>query len=246
MRYPFVLLDAGETLFGPRESFGAVYARVLAPLGLVRPAEVFEGAIRESWREMDRVVPRGADRYAFFDGGEDGYWLRFARGAIERAAGAPLPRGFVESALAPLRDEFREPSVWRVFPDVRPALSKIRLAGARLAVVSNWDSRLPYLLDVLDLDDLFDAVASSHMLGVEKPDPGIFRSALAALGADPGLTLHVGDLPDLDLDGARSAGIDGLLVDRRGRLDPALGALSDLTPLPRVVRDGLTPAALRT
>ncbi|MBZ5638390.1 MAG: HAD-IA family hydrolase [Acidobacteriia bacterium] len=246
MRYPFVLLDAGETLFGPRESFGAVYSRVLAPMGLVRSAEVFESAIRESWREMDREVPPGTDRYAFFDGGEDGYWLRFARGAIDRAAGAPMPCGFAESALAPLREAFRDPAAWHVFPDVRPALSEIRHAGGRLAVVSNWDSRLPYLLEVLDLDDLFDAVAGSHMLGVEKPNPRIFRSAIEALGADPRLTLHVGDLPETDLDGARSTGIDGVLVDRRCRLTPGPGVIADFEPLPRIVRDGLPSAALRT
>src|SRR5512136_1938333 len=130
MHYRFVLFDVGEVLFWPRESFGAVYARVLAPLGLVRPAEVFERAIRESWREMDRIVPRGADRYAFFPGGEDGYWLRFARGAIELAAGAPASDGYAETVLEPLRAAFREPGAWRVFPDVRPALSRIRLAGA--------------------------------------------------------------------------------------------------------------------
>jgi putative hydrolase of the HAD superfamily len=239
MRYPFVLLDAGETLFGPRHSFGAVYARVLAPLGLDRPAAAFEAGIRESWLEMDRAVPRGADRYAFFEGGEDGYWLRFARGAIERAAGTAMPLGFVESALGPLRAAFREPAAWLVFPDVRPVLSEIRLAGAKLAVVSNWDSRLPYLLDVLDLDGLFDVVVTSHLIGVEKPDPSIFRSALEALGADPGLTLHVGDVPELDLCGAQAAGIDAVLVDRHGRLDPALRPLRDLEPLPGIVRNGL-------
>jgi putative hydrolase of the HAD superfamily len=239
MRYRYVLLDAGETLFGPRESFGAVYARVLAPFGLARPAEVFETAIRETWIEMDRLVPRGADRYAFFPGGEDGYWLRFARGAVERAAGAEAADGFVESVLEPLRAAFREPGAWLVYPDVRPALSLIRLMGARLAVVSNWDSRLPYLLDVLDLDGLFDAVVFSHMIGVEKPDPRIFRSALDAVGAEPGSALHVGDVPELDLEGARSAGIDGVLVDRRSRLDPAFGALRDFSALPRIVRSGL-------
>ncbi len=236
MRCRYVLLDAGETLFGPRESFGAVYAKVLAPLGLDRPAEVFEAAIRESWRELDRLVPRGADRYAYFPEGEDGYWLRFARGAIERATGAETTDGFVASVLGPLRAAFREPGAWRVFPDVRPTLSELRLMGTRLAVVSNWDSRLPYLLDLLDLDGLFDVVVYSHLVGVEKPHPGIFRGALDALGAEPGRSLHVGDVPEIDLVGARAAGIDGLLVDRRGRLDPAHGALRDLGALPGIVR----------
>jgi FMN phosphatase YigB (HAD superfamily) len=48
----------------------------------------------------------------------------------------------------------------------------------------------------------------------------------------------VGDVPETDLDGARAAGIDGVLVDRRGSLDPALNALSDLASLPALVRNG--------
>ncbi len=239
MRYPFVLLDAGETLFGPRESFGAVYRRVLAPLGLDLSASAFEAAVRESWRELDRIVPRGTDRYAYFPGGEDGYWLRFARGAIERATGEAVEDGFVESVLERLREAFRERGAWHVYPDVRPALLLVRLAGARLAVVSNWDSRLPHLLDLLDLDDLFDAVVYSHLVGVEKPDPRIFRDALDAVGGEPERALHVGDVPELDLEGARAAGIDALLVDRKGRLDRALGALRDLAALPAIARDGL-------
>jgi putative hydrolase of the HAD superfamily len=219
VRYPFILFDAGETLFGPRESWGAVYARVLRGLGLDRPPEAFDDAIRGVWRALEREVPAGTDRYGHFEGGEDGYWLRFARGAIARAAGRPIDSALPETALPLLRDAFREPSTWRVYPEVRETLSVLRARGARLAVVSNWDSRLPYLLDVLDLDDFFDAVVVSHLVGVEKPDPRIFRIAMELLGADPERTIHVGDVPEIDLEGARAAGIDAVLVDRRGRWD---------------------------
>ncbi len=228
MRYPFVLLDAGETLFGPRVSFGAVYARILAPMGIDRPPAAFEGAIRSVWRELADAVPAGLDRYSFFDGGEEGYWLRFAAGAIERAAGDPLPAGLVERALPLLREAFLEREAWEVFPDTIPSMDRLRREGARLCVVSNWDSRLPYLLKILGLEPYLDAVAVSHFVGHEKPAPEIFHRALAMLGAREDESVHVGDLPEVDLAGARAAGIDALLVDRRGRLEPSLGALPDL------------------
>ena len=228
MRYPFLLFDAGETLFGPRESWGTVYARVLRPLGVERSPEHFDEAIRWVWQELERQVPRGTDRYAQFDGGEDGYWRRFASGAIGHALGRPIDGRLVETALPLLRAAFREPAVWRVYPEVRETLATLRFLGARLAIVSNWDSRLPYLLDLLDLDDLADAVVVSHLVGVEKPDPRIFRIAMERIGADPARTLHVGDAPECDLEGARAAGVDALLVDRRGRLDPSYRALRDL------------------
>ena len=86
MRYPIVLFDVGETLVGPRESFGATYAGVLARLGLHRAPEVLEAAMRESWAEIGRAIPAGADRYRHFEDGEHGYWLRLTRRTIERAS----------------------------------------------------------------------------------------------------------------------------------------------------------------
>jgi FMN phosphatase YigB (HAD superfamily) len=50
----------------------------------------------------------------------------------------------------------------------------------------------------------------------------------------PEMAIHVGDVPELDLDGARAAGIHGVLVDRRGKIDSALKPLDDLTPLPLI------------
>ncbi len=59
------------------------------------------------------------------------------------------------------------------------------------------------------------------------------------MDAEPQLALHVGDVPDLDLVGARAAGIDTVLVDRRGKLDATLRPLEDLSALPRIARGDL-------
>jgi putative hydrolase of the HAD superfamily len=240
VRYPFVLFDVNETLLAPRESFAAVYASVLSALGWTCPVETLETALRESWDEMSGRVPAGADRYSHFPGGESEYWLRFASGAIERAGG---DRALAGAAIGNLGEAFRDPRAWRVYPDAVPALERLRDAGARLAVVSNWDSRLPALLARLGLADYFDAVIVSHLAGVEKPSPAIFRKALAELGADAGAALHVGDLPDLDVAGARAAGIDAVLVDRRNRHPGHRDRIADLAPVPDLARSGRAEAA---
>lgn len=236
MRYPFVLFDVGETLVGPRESFGATYARVLAPLGIDRPAAAFETALRDTWKELDRTIPKGTDRYRFFDDGEEGYWRRFAHATLARVADEALADALAGEAVARLRAAFLTASAWEVFPDVVPALSALRRDGARLAVVSNWDSRLPAILDLLGLSSFFEVITVSHLEGVEKPDAELFRRALTRLGAMPNQALHVGDMPDLDLAGASAAGIDALLVDRKGRLGQACTALPDLSSLPKIAR----------
>lgn len=240
MRYPVVLFDVGETLVGPRETFGAVYARVLEGLGLSLPADRLESCLRGVWAEMERSIPAGSDRYDHFPGGETEYWQRFARSTVERARGGPVDDALLERLLDGLRVEFRGDAAWTIYPDVLPVLRELRSDGARLGVVSNWDSRLPRLLDDLGLASFFDTIGVSHLEGVEKPDPELFRRVLERLGGRADDALHVGDLPDVDLAGARAAGVDGLLVDRRGKLDGVERALSDLTRLPRIARGEIT------
>jgi putative hydrolase of the HAD superfamily len=53
----------------------------------------------------------------------------------------------------------------------------------------------------------------SHEEGVEKPDPRLFEIALERSGAQRGETLHVGDLYHVDVQGARGAGLDAVLLD---------------------------------
>jgi putative hydrolase of the HAD superfamily len=238
LRHPVVLLDAGDTLLGPRESFGAVYARVLRNLGAPLPAASIERGLRACWADINRAHTPGVDRYGMFPGGEEAYWLRFVEGALARTPGAPTDAGFAGRALDPLREAFRDPSTWHVFDDVVPALDALRASGARLAIVSNWDSRLPALLEALDLARWFDTIVVSHLEGIEKPSPELFLRAVRRLGGSPGEALHVGDVPELDGAGAQAAGIASVLVDRQGRLAPEHGALTDLASLPEIARRG--------
>jgi putative hydrolase of the HAD superfamily len=216
VRYPVVLFDAGDTLIGPRESFGAVYARVLRTLGTNLPAADLERGLRAGWAEFNHDHEPGKDRYRTYPGGEAEYWLRFIERTLAHTKDAPQDPDLPTRALEPLRDAFRDPHAWIVFPDVVPTLDELRSMGVRMGVVSNWDSRLPRLLDQLGLAPYFGTVAVSHLEGIEKPRPEIFLRALERLGGKPETTLHVGDVPELDEAGARAAGIASVLIDRRG------------------------------
>lgn len=243
LRYPLVLFDAGDTLVAPRESFGAVYARVLGTLGVTLPAADLERGLRLCWAETNRSIEPGVDRYAMDGAGENAYWLRFVAGTLALTPGAPRDEAFAASALEPLREAFRDPESWQVFDDVVPVLSALRGAGARLAIVSNWDSGLPRLLERLGLAAWFDTIVVSHLEGMEKPRPELFLRAVARLGGTPGEALHVGDVPELDGVGAQAAGISSVIIDRRSRLGAGQTALSDLSTIPRIARgDGNQPS----
>jgi len=238
-RYPAVLLDVGETLVGPAASFGETYATVFRRLGLDLPGSVFERSLRSVWEEMSRRIPAGVDRYSFFPGGEKEYWLRFARASLEKATGAPPDDRLAAGALDGLRSAFSRPGAWEVYSDVVPTLTELRERGFRLAVVSNWDSRLRRLLDTLELSPFFDVIGVSSEEGCEKPDPRFFRQVLGKLGVDAAQAVHVGDVPELDLTGARAAGVDALLIDRRGRWDGKWPSLRSLDELPGIAENGI-------
>jgi FMN phosphatase YigB (HAD superfamily) len=95
--------------------------------------------------------------------------------------------------------------------------------------VSNWVWQLPELLHSLELVRHFDFIAASSRIGFEKPHPGIFRWALGRARVDAGEALHVGDHLDADVEGARRAGIQPVLIDRRDRF--AAGDVPEGTPL---------------
>ena len=239
LRYPVVLFDVGETLIGPRDSFGRVYAEALAAVGLDLPREALERDIRQTIGEMNRRIPLGTDRYRHFAGGEREYWLRFACRVIELTSGAPPDPALARRALDQLGAAFRLASAWKVYEDTRPALERLKRAGVRLGVVSNWDSNLPRVLELLGLTNYFEFVGVSALEGLEKPDPEFFLRVLQRMDASPSMALHVGDSPLHDCDGAASAGVDAVLIDRRGEAEAGPVTVRSLAELPRIARDGI-------
>ena len=92
----------------------------------------------------------------------------------------------------------------------------------QLAMISNFDGRLRFILQHLGISKYSDQVFISSELGADKPDPEIFRRALATLHLKADEVLHVGDDPERDWKAAVAA---GLLVFR---LDRAHNSLRDL------------------
>lgn len=156
------------------------------------------------------------------DAGVDGDALALLRDrcaeVLARGLGAAgvrlrgLPVGEIRAALlAALR--------FRPYDDVPPALAELRAAGHRLVVVSNWDVSLHDMLRTTGLAALVDGAISSAEAGARKPDPAIFRRALALAGSEEVAgrpALHAGDSLEFDVAGARAAGLEAVLIARDG------------------------------
>ena len=151
------------------------------------------------------------------------------------AAGLPDDRDTARRVRAAYVSEFEEVPDhrhYRVFPDVLPALERLRAAGVATAIISNADEDVTALCTHLAFADRVDLIVTSALVGWEKPDPRTFRAALDPLGVDPADALHVGDQPRSDVAGALGVGMRAMLLDRYARHRdapvPIVGGLLEL------------------
>lgn len=123
------------------------------------------------------------------------------------------------------------------YPETEAVLRGLRKMGVKVFAVSNWDIELASVLDDLGWSGYFDGVIASAVVGVEKPDGEIFEEALRVGGIARDRVVHVGNDPVTDIEGGSEAGIDTVLVDRRGIVDApgATYVLPDLNGLPGIV-----------
>lgn len=106
---------------------------------------------------------------------------------------------------------------FKVFDEVPEALVRLRAAGLRLVVASNWDASLDTVLDRVGLLRLVDAVVNSASAGYAKPDPRLLESALRLAAVPPYEAVHVGDGFREDVGAALGAGLRPVLLSRDGR-----------------------------
>lgn len=142
--------------------------------------------------------------------------------------------GIDASHVAPLREASDRlgfgpgSTLFQLYEDVVPCLDELEARGIRGAVISNWDYSLHRVLKLFNVHHRFEAVLASLEEGVEKPDPRLFQICLEKLGVSPEETVHVGDNPIDDVEGAEAAGIRPVLIDRTGGLPNSISSLHDL------------------
>ena len=131
---------------------------------------------------------------------------------------------------------FTDVANYRLFPDAVPVLEKLRGAGLRLGLISNFEEWLERLLDSVEATGFFDTVVISGVEGVEKPDPRIFRLGLDRVGVRAEEAVYVGDSVAYDVGPANAVGMTAVLLDRRGRYPDHEGPrIASLDELPAVL-----------
>jgi putative hydrolase of the HAD superfamily len=233
-----VLLDAAGTLIRPHAPVGETYAAVAGRYGAALDAGRLARAFGEVFGEMPALAFDWTSM-AELQRLEREWWHTLVYRVIQRIGGRI---GEFDAFFEALYEHYARGDAWECFPEVPRVLDGLRARGCKLAVVSNFDSRLPGILQALGVRKRLDAVVYSSEAGCAKPDPAIFKRALAAIGVAPERAIHVGDRVRSDVGGAVAAGLEGVLI-RRGNplaassgqvlrsLDELLGVSA--SPLPR-------------
>jgi REG-2-like HAD superfamily hydrolase len=177
-------VDAAGTLLHPTRSVATVYAES-AGVSVEFVKARFGPAMKRH-----RALRRG-----------DPTWSAFWKAVVAESTGDDSPE-----CMAKIFDHFDRPDAWRVADGGRECLATLRARGVRVALISNWDTRLRKTLEQLDLLGAFDTVLISGEEGVEKPDAEIFMRAAERLNVPAERSLMVGDDPVSDVLGARSVG----------------------------------------
>lgn len=175
-------------------------------------------------------------------------WWQAIMPVFERAfagVGLTLPRARAMAAY--VRRTYSDPAHWCLFDDAIPALDRLSSQGWAHVILSNHVPELREIIQHLGLESHLVRIFNSAETGYEKPHPGAFGAVLAAF-SDTAAAWMVGDRFEVDIVGAESAGIPGILV--RNSHKKAIRFCSDLTEIENLLdhhRSGSsTPHARRS
>ena len=229
-----VFFDAAGTLMRPVRPVGESYALVAGNYGKNVPAAEVSARFRACFGNAPPLAFPAAENNGLRELERD--WWKALVGHVFEPYGR-FDR--FDEYFADLFVYFSRADSWRLFPETEETLAALKSRGLKLAVISNFDSRLFGILEGLGVAREFESILISSHAGYAKPAPEIFRIALERHHTRPAEALHVGDSVEKDAEGARGAGIHGVLIDRNAKLKAAgFPKIKNLTGLLPLVENG--------
>lgn len=212
MLHPLVIFDAGFTLIRPRETLADALHRALNDHGhqatmdeIQRAWEAADAWFWENYHRPDNQTWTSDERI-------EETWRSYHRLMLDHLGVPDVGQELMETILA---GQFSHES-WEPYPEAVEALERARAEGSKVAIASDWGSTLPDVIRGVGLADYIDIWVVSAIEGVAKPSPEFFRRAAERAGVLPAQAVMIGDSYRADVLGARSAGMDAVLLDRNG------------------------------
>ena len=179
----------------------------------------FDGTLADSARSLVNVYRAGFEEIDFpYDPEMASVYMHMSLGQAAKMAGIP-EKEYVRFALK-INDALDYPENLKAidfFPESKEVMETLHRAGKKLSIVSgNTERHIRLILEAQGIENLFDTVVGSVVDRRPKPYPD---PILAALAVYPEIkkeeAVYIGDSLQ-DLECAKAAGIDGILIDRNG------------------------------
>ncbi len=199
MKKPYILIDAGGTLVFPDLSW---LSNLMKAYGI----NVTDEDILKRVYEIDYLIDKSIkERITFL---EDKSLLEALFGAFTDSS-EKVKELKIETDK---RDKTK--NLWAyTFPWVVQTIERLKKDGYSISVISNSDGRAAQVLEAVGLSKFMDKIYDSQIVGIEKPDAGIFRLALKELSLSYEDAIFVGDMFYTDILGANRAGIAAVHLD---------------------------------
>ncbi len=224
-----IFFDAMGTLFDLKSSVGEIYRQH----ALKYDVEVDEKLLNQAFMQSFKSAPPLAFITAELEviKQQEFAWWRSVVAATFSQMGLLEKFGDFTDFFAEIYLYFSTKDPWYIFPDTINSLKKWRDLGVQLGVISNFDSRLIKLLNILNLEQFFTSITISSVAGAAKPDQNIFKIALDKHQIIPQQAWHIGDSLIEDYQGAKNAGISAFWLNRDSLLLNIENQLPNLSSL---------------
>ena len=139
-------------------------------------------------------------------------WWNALDGIFEKAfLGVGIQAVQAKELAKKVRLVYPNPTAWRLYEDVLPTLEQLSNQGWVHVVLSNHVPELRHIMHSLSLNEHIANVFNSAETGYEKPHRQAFAGLLNTLD-DIEKIWMIGDNLEVDIAGAESSGIPGILV----------------------------------
>lgn len=208
-----IFLDAVGTLFGVKNSVGEIYSAIARRFGVIAPAPDLDSAFYEVFKNAPPPTFPGTP-VEEIPQKEFQWWRKVTQQTFQKVG---VVHQFLDFDIffKRLYQYFATPNPWEVYPDVIPCLQRWYEQGVTLGIISNFDTRLYDVLNVLEMESFFSSVTISSEVGAAKPDPDIFQVAMAKHNVAAEDAWHIGDSRKEDYEGANAMGMQGILLKRQ-------------------------------
>ncbi|MFK7849539.1 MAG: HAD-IA family hydrolase [Akkermansiaceae bacterium] len=203
MKRIWIAFDAADTLFETFEPVENVYARCFEKLGYSATPSLWKSAFRKAFVITPEPV------YVDSESGEEtekNWWHRVVRACVFETGISPSTED-LNTAFEELFAHYASGAAWKLFPETEQVLKSLSTARTKMAVTSNFDSRLHQVLVDLDISKYFEKILTSADVGARKPSPRILEKLMREFGISKTDLCLVGDSAKADGGAAEAVGI---------------------------------------